>query len=313
MKQKKPRERSLPIAILISFRPSQWIKNLSVFAAIIFTGELFHPLHFQHSLLAFFIFCLLSSSSYLINDTIDAPLDRLHPVKKNRPIAKGELPIPLAIFLSLILALFSLTLAFSLGFGFVFTCLLFIFTHYAYSFILKKKAIYDILGIAASFIIRALAGETATGFHMPVWLLFSLIFLALFIATGKRRSELVGPTKATARPALRRYQKSLLNFYTSIFAVSTIIAYALFTFSSQPVSFQGYFRSFILQNFPDLMNRKLMMITLGPVIFGIMRYGQIIFETTEGERPERMIASDIPLALSVFLWGAMTIAFIYVF
>ncbi len=299
------------LAIIQALRPTQWIKNVSLFAAALLNGVLLDPEMFWKSTTAFIVFSMLSSSSYLINDSIDAPKDRLHPVKKNRPIARGDLSQNLAINISFFLLIGGLSLSITLGSGFFAIALFFITLQYLYSFLLKKKAVFDIIGIASFFIIRAYAGEIATGFHLPVWIMLTVIFLSLFIASGKRRSELVN-TGSKTRTALRGYGKSLLSFYTSIFAVSTLITYALFTFFEETISFNGIFHNFLLENFPNAINRKWYMITLMPVIFGIMRYGQIIFEMQEGERPEKLITTDIPLLSSVLVWGLMMLTIIYV-
>jgi decaprenyl-phosphate phosphoribosyltransferase len=182
-----------------------------------------------------------------------------------------------------------------------------------YSLVLKKKAVFDIVGIATFFIIRAYAGELATGYHLPVWVMLSVIFLALFIASGKRRSELVGSGVKT-RSALRSYSRSLLNFYATMFGVSTLITYSMFTFFEERISFAGssFIHKFLTENLPNAVDRKWYMITIFPVVFGIMRYGQIIFEMQEGERPEKVITTDIPLLMSLFVWGLMMISIIYV-
>lgn len=299
------------LPILESLRPIQWIKNLSLFAAAILTGQLFNGAIFLNTVLAFITFCLLSSSCYLINDLVDISHDQLHPVKKNRPIARGDVSPITALVTSALLLLIGLYIAVNINFGFFIISLLFIALQYTYSFVLKKKAILDIIGIACSFIIRAYAGEIATGYHLPIWIMLTVIFLALFIASGKRRSELYNSGKKT-RTALEGYSKSLLNFYTTIFAVCTLITYAMFTFFAETVSFNGIIHTFISTNFPNALYRKWFMITIAPVIFGIMRYGQIIFEMQEGERPERIIATDIPLLSSVLLWGLLIITIVYV-
>jgi len=292
-------------------RPSQWIKNLSIFAAALLNGQVFNPLIFSKSLLAFISFCLLSSSSYLINDLNDVDKDRLHPVKRFRPLARGDVSKKSAIFSAIFLFFVGLYIADLVNQGFFTVALMFILLQYSYSFVFKKKAVVDIIGIALFFIIRAYAGEIASGFHLPVWVMLTVIFLSLFIASGKRRSELYTSGKK-ARNALEGYGKSLLNFYTTMFAVCTLIAYAMFTFLEEPVSFQGLIHNFLLNTFPAALDRKWYMITLLPVIFGIMRYGQIIFEMQEGERPERIITTDIPLILSIVTWGMMIITIIYV-
>ncbi len=297
--------------IFEALRPAQWIKNLGIFAALILNGQLFDINLFSKTLLAFIVFCLLSSSSYLINDVMDVDKDRLHPVKKSRPLARGDISQPFAILIAFILLFTGLSIAVFINTGFFWLSFVFIILQYTYSLFLKKKAIIDIIGIAFFFILRTYAGEIATGYHLPIWIMLAVVFLSLFLASGKRRTEL-GNTGIITRSALAGYGKNLLNFYTTMFAVCTLIAYAMFTFLEEPISFNGIIHSFMSQNFPNALYRKWYMITLIPVIFGIMRYGQIIFEMQEGERPERVVATDIPLLLSLLLWGLMMITIVYV-
>ena len=294
-----------------ALRPIQWIKNLNLFAAVILNGQLFNLPIFLKSFWAFIVFCLLSSSSYLINDIVDVQKDRLHPAKKNRPIARGDLKEKTAIIIAVILFIIGLSISNFISPGFFMISLVFIILQYLYSFALKKKAVVDIIGIAFFFIIRAYAGELATGYHLPVWIMLAVIFLSLFLASGKRRSELAN-TGVKTRSSLAGYDKTLLDFYTTMFAVCTLIAYAMFTFFEEPIVFDGLIHNFLLDNFPKALGRKWYMTTLLPVIFGLMRYGQIIFEMEEGERPERVIATDIPLLMIIFLWGLMMITIIYV-
>ncbi len=298
-------------AVFEALRPIQWIKNLNLFAAVILNGQLFNGPIFFKSLWAFITFCFLSSSSYLINDVADVEKDRLHPAKKNRPIARGDLNSKTAIKVAVTLLIFGLIISKFVGLGFFIISLVFIILQYLYSFALKKKAVVDIIGIAFFFIIRAYAGELATGYHLPVWIMLAVVFLSLFLASGKRRTELAN-TGTQTRSSLAGYDKTLLDFYTTMFAVCTLITYAMFTFFEEPIIFNGLIHNFLLDNFPKALGRKWYMVTLFPVIFGIMRYGQIIFEMEEGERPEKVIATDIPLLMIIFLWGLMMITIIYV-
>lgn len=306
------KRRGLFKAILVSMRPFQWTKNLAVFAAIIFNGELFDPVHFRQTLLALVVFCLISSASYLINDIVDAPLDRRHPQKKDRPIAKGELSPKLAKMVAIGLFVLGLGIAITLGWTFLLLVGTYIIIHLVYSFFLKKLPILDIFGISVSFIFRALGGEVATGFHLPVWLMFTVVFLSLLVASGKRRSELVLQGDK-ARPALGKYQKSLLNFYLSIFAVATLLSYSLFAYLVQPAQFGGETRlkRILLESYPKLVDRKWLMLTIFPVILGIMRYSQLVLERKRGQRPTKVLSSDIPLLFTVLLWGLMVIVVIY--
>jgi len=305
--------KSLPLKpLLICLRPGQWIKNSLVFAAIIFNGELFNPDLFTISLYGFIVFSLLSSASYLINDIIDAKYDRLHPLKKYRPIASGDLSPEIALQAAILLSLGALVLSLLLNYGLFLLGLIFLGLHLAYSSGLKKFAVFDILAIASSFIIRTFAGEALTSFHLPVWLMMTVIFLSLFIAAGKRRSELVSEGTKT-RPALLGYRQQLLDFYTSTFATASVICYALFTFFTEPPQFKRFLTEFLLINFPQALGRKWLMVATIPfVIFGIMRYAQLIYEKQAGEKPEKLLVSDLPLSVALISWGLIIIFIIYV-
>ena len=299
-------------AILVSLRPSQWIKNLAVFAPIIFAGELFNSTPFFRTLLVFIIFCLLSSASYLLNDVVDAPYDRLHPWKRKRPIASGKVSTTEALNLSFLLFFFGLLFSFWLSAGVFMVAFVFSIVHVAYSLFLKKIAVWDILAIATSFILRTFAGEVASGYHLPVWLMFTVIFLSLFIASGKRRSELVAEGEKT-RPTLLQYKRVLLDFYLSLFAVSTLLSYSLFTYLVGPQTFTAKFAQIFSPSWLHLISgRKWLMTTIFPVIFGLMRYAQLVLYKKEGERPEKLITSDLPLLITVAVWGMMVIFVLYV-
>jgi len=299
--------------LLISLRPGQWIKNALIFAAIIFNGQLLERSLFLRSLGGFIVFSFLSSSSYLVNDLLDIRYDRIHPQKKYRPIASGNLPASLALKAAIILSLIGLIFSLLLSFGLFVLGVLFLLLHFFYSSNLKKIAPVDILIIASSFVIRTFAGEVLTGFHLPVWLILTVVFLSLFIAAGKRRSELI-LEGAKARPSLLFYRRELLDLYISTFATASLLSYALFTFFTEPPKFSGPVFRFLLLNFPRALGRKwLMVATIPLVIFGIMRYAQLIYEKQAGEKPERILATDIPLAVSVVSWGLAIILIIYVF
>ena len=298
-------------ALIAALRPNQWIKNLSIFAAIIFTNQLFNPPLFFRSLSGFVTFCLLSSASYLFNDIVDAPLDRLHPQKKNRPIASGKIPKSLAFETLFFLSFLGLVLALILSLSFFLISAAFLTLHIFYSLYFKKHALLDILSIGASFLLRVVAGEILTSFHVPVWLLLTTLFLALFIASAKRHSEFLRTGKET-RPALERYREKLLDFYTSTFATATFLCYALFTFLEEPPEFSPALSRFLLANFPRALTIKWMMLTIPFVLAGVMRYGQLIYERKEGEAPERIITQDKPLLSIVLGWGVMVVLIIYV-
>ncbi|MBI4130780.1 UbiA prenyltransferase family protein [Candidatus Roizmanbacteria bacterium] len=299
--------------IIKVIRVNQWIKNLSLYAAIIFTANLFTPVFFLATTYGFFVFCALSSASYVFNDLVDAPYDRNHPRKRFRPIAMGTLSIQEAMIIFFILATLGLSVAYFLGIGFFLISTLFFLLHIGYTLWLKKHAILDIIAIASSFLTRVFAGEAITGLHIPIWLTFSVIFLSLFIASCKRRSELVAVGNKT-RPALEHYRAQLLDFYNSTFATGTIITYAMFTFQAQAPDFNPLIHDFLLFVFPQALGRKWLMVsTLPLIVVGIMRYAQLIYEREAvGESPEKLVTTDKPLIATIALWGFSVILFTYI-
>src|SRR3990170_2955541 len=230
----------LAFDILRLLRPRQWIKNFAIFAAILFAGELFNPVLFDKVFQAFLVFCALSSATYIINDLFDVKKDKLHPFKKFRPLAHEDVPVTLAAGIALFLIASSLILGSLVTPAFFLLILLYLSIQFLYSSFLKSLAVLDILAIAAGYILRVYAGEFATGLHISVWLLLTTISISLFLAVGKRRSELtlISQNKGThiedIRKSLSHYSGRLLDVYASIFATSTFISYSLFTFLEEP-------------------------------------------------------------------------------
>jgi len=293
-----------------ALRINQWLKNFVIFTAIIFSGQLFHWDLLLKAGNAFIIFCLLSSTSYVLNDIIDYPYDKQHPIKKNRPVASGDLSLPEATFIVFVLSLVSLILALFFSLPFFFLSLFFILLHFLYSFTLKKQPVVDIFTISFSFMIRTFAGEIATGYHIPIWLLLTIFFGSLFMASVKRHAELVAHgTKA--RLSLYRYNEHFLDFLTYTFGTATIIAYSTYSYVEKPPQIETVFSNFFNLTFPGFEARKWLMITIPLVVYGVARYAQLLYEKAEGERPERTITSDIPLIVTIALWGIIVISLIY--
>ncbi|MCL4360286.1 UbiA prenyltransferase family protein [Patescibacteria group bacterium] len=302
-------------AIVRTTRPRQWLKNLALFTPILFAGQLLVPTPFRQTVWGFVAYCFLSSSNYILNDILDAPRDRKHPFKKYRPIARGIIPEPLAVIISALFAIGGLFISHTLGQSFFLLSILFLFLEYAYSLFLKHLTVIDILAITAAYFIRVYAGEAATGFHISVWLALAALSLALFLAIGKRRAELTliqgyrGVVPQDTRVSLSHYSEKLLDTYTAMFANSTFITYAFFTFLARPEN-----RGLFFQNYtdftPDLADRKWLMLSIPFVLFGIMRYMQLIYEG-KGESPEKILTSDLPLLLTVILWVGSVLIVIY--
>ena len=265
------------ISLFLALRPTQWLKNLILYAAVTFNGELFDPILFAKIFYGVISFSLLSSASYLINDLRDLPYDRKHPIKKDRPIASGRVSRTTATTTIIGLVIAGFFIAHTLSTAFLIVAVFFFSLHIAYTFWFKRFAAFDILMIAFSFTLRGFAGEILSGFHIPIWLVLTVVFLSLFIASAKRHSELLVRGVAS-RPTLLSYRERLLDFYTITFATATLIAYALFVFFEEPPSFHLYTREFLSFTFPMALERKWLILTLPFVLFGIMRYGQIVYE-----------------------------------
>jgi len=291
-------------------RPIQWVKNISVFAALIFSGDLYIKPLFINVFWTFWIFCFISSATYIINDIFDAPFDRLHPIKKNRPIASGKIPVYIAILESIFLALIALELASLISNLLFLVVITYLVLQIAYSSFLKKLAIIDIIIIATGFVLRVYAGAFAINAHLSVWFLLCVISTALFLASGKRRAELgiVGKDGKT-RQSLNHYPKELLNSYVTMFASSSWMSWALFTFFESPAVPKNLWL-FLAEFSKTTTISKLLMVTIPFAIFAIMRYQGLIFEG-RSEAPEKILLKDIPLVTSIFIWVILVIWILY--
>lgn len=294
-------------------RVTQWIKNIVLFAPIVFSGLLFLPGYFITVVWAAFLFCLLSSSIYLFNDIVDAPKDRLHPFKKKRPIASGELSMPIAVFMFMTLLVLSLWLGAITSTFFFVTQLGYFMLNVLYTLWWKSIPIVDVFVIAAGFVLRVYAGSFVVNAHMDVWFLLTVISASLFLAVGKRRSEmtLMAGHAGSSRSSLVHYTPSLLDAYTSMFANTTWLTYALFTFLHPPFQAEGKVLKLLLLLPRTLVAEKWLMATVPIVIFGVMRYMQLIYEKNEGESPHKVLMSDKTLLGTVVIWGLMVLLMIY--
>jgi len=292
-------------------RPLHWIKNLAVFSALIFSGTLLAPGYLEKTIIAFLSFCLVSSSIYIINDIFDAPKDRLHPIKKQRPIAAKLLSPQIALLESAVFFLASIRLADKLEGLFVITIVAYFIIQILYSSILKKIAVLDIIIIASGFILRVYGGAFAINAHLSVWFLLCVISVSLFLASGKRRAELsiFQTEEGDTRPALLGYHRELLNSYVTMFGNAAWMSWSLFTFFESPkISLPVWV--LLAEISKTITVNKLLMITIPFVIFGIMRYEKLIFEEkTEG--PEKVILKDTPLLVSVFTWATLVLFILY--
>jgi len=300
-------------------RPRQWVKNLSVYAALIFSGFFFYrpvdaPPYFVTVSFAFVIFCLLTSSVYIINDIFDREADRNHPFKRKRPIASGDLPVSTAVLASA--ALLTVVFLASLALPFFFRAMVaaYLLLQLLYVNWTKHIAILDVVSIASGFLIRIYAGALVVNLHMSVWFLLTVISASLFLAVGKRQSErtlLEGAGMGETRKTLKKYSQRLLDQYTGMFANATWLTYALFSFQNEfvrPDARLGTFYSFLPRT---LQSQKLLMLTVPFVIFGVMRYLQLVYEENKGESPEIILLRDRTILTTVFLFGVSVFVIIY--
>jgi 4-hydroxybenzoate polyprenyltransferase len=302
----------LLVDVVKTARPRQWIKNLALYAALVFSGFFFFVtkegvVYFWVVTQAAIVFSALTSAIYILNDIIDAPADRQHPFKKNRPIAAGRLPINLAAAVSVTLLAVVLVASFQFSVFFRMCLLAYFLLQMAYVLGIKHIPILELLSIAAGFVIRIYAGAV-------------VISAALFLAVGKRQSErtlLSGKDLGDTRKSLKQYSQRLLDQYTGMFANATWLTYALFAFQFESAQLETTElpASQLLPIFMilprTLQSQKFLMLTVPIVIFGVMRYLQLIYEKNEGESPERVLLGDRALVAAAVLFGSLTLVIIY--
>lgn len=292
---------SLIVAIINVARPLHWTKNLSLFAAIFLTGLIDHQSLLVKVIWGFIAFNFATSATYIINDVLDAKSDRLHPIKRRRPIASGALPVFVALIEAVVLVVLTFLISAPLSPIFLLIIISYLVLQIFYSLGLKNIAVLDILIIAAGFIMRVYAGAFVIDAHLSVWFLLCVISVALFLASGKRRAELnTAGEGATTRKSLGTYRRELLNSFVTMFGNASWMAWALFTFFESPKATLPFWLVLAELSKTTTVD-KLLMLTIPVTIFGIMRYEALIFEG-RSEAPERLLLTDVSLLVTVGLW-----------
>jgi 4-hydroxybenzoate polyprenyltransferase len=285
-------------ALIKAMRPRQWPKNGFIFFGLIFDKQLFLLEPFLRTVAGFFLFCLISSAVYLLNDIADIEADRQHPEKKYRPLASGELPVGVARGTAFILALVSLLLGFLLEPWFAAILAVYFIINMLYSRWLKHVPIIDVLIISSGFVLRVAAGVIliAPVERFSPWLYMLTILFSLYIGLGKRRAEmnLLAREAGAHRRVLDGYTLPLLDQYITIVSGMTIVAYSLYTFSA-----------------PNLPENHSMMLTIPFVVYGIFRYLQLIQTGHAAGAPDEVALKDRSLQATVLLWGLAVIAVFY--
>jgi 4-hydroxybenzoate polyprenyltransferase len=285
-------------AIIRSMRPAQWTKNLFVFAALVFAQKFFELAELGRSIAAFLVFCLVSGAFYIFNDIRDCEEDRAHPKKCLRPIAHGDLGRGLGMVVFVVLAGGGLAAAFLLHRSFFYAVALYLILQLAYSLKLKHVVILDVFVIAAGFVIRVVAGGLVIDVPISSWLLICTTLLALLLAMGKRRHELLllEDRATNHRAILKEYSAYLLDQMIAVVTASTLIAYCLYTISAETVAKFG---------------TDHLIWTAGFVLYGIFRYLYLVHQKGKGGSPEELILQDKPLLLNIVLWIGAVILILY--
>jgi len=282
-------------------RVPQWIKNFFVFVPLIFSKHIFDINYVGTALLGFMAFCFTSSIVYIINDMMDVEADRMHPVKKNRPIASGKISVLNAGMTAVVLL--ALTIGWFIYFGvnqyFIFCIISYFIINFLYSVKLKHMVLLDIFSIAAGFMLRVLSGGLIINVYISSWLILTTMFISLFLAIMKRYSELdvvsENDTKST-RKVLEQYSKSFTQQMAVIAAAATIICYALYTVSERTIK---------------AFNTENLIYTTPFVVFGIFRYMYLVYMDKKGENTTEVMMTDIPMITNVVLYFAIITLILY--
>lgn len=284
--------------LIKTMRPKQWFKNVFVFAPLVFDEKLFNPRFLAQTAAGFVLLCLVSGTVYIINDLADINEDRNHPRKRHRPLASGQVDVRTAVIAAVVIPLVALPSGLLLNAVLGGILAGYLLIQVAYSFWLKDVVIVDVLIVASGFLLRVAAGvPLVEAERFSPWLYICMTLLALLIGFGKRRHELVLLREKASghRQSLQEYNLPLLDHVISIVTASTLLAYALYTFSA-----------------PNLPPNHTMMLTIPFVLYGIFRYLYLIHVREMGGAPEEIVLSDRPLQAAIGLWGLSVVVVMYV-
>jgi decaprenyl-phosphate phosphoribosyltransferase len=285
--------------LLRTMRPHQWVKNVFVLAPVVFAKELFDFDLLLRAGGAFVIFCFLAGAVYTINDIVDVPVDRIHPIKRHRPIASGVVPVAAARVLAVVLLIVSMTGAVYLSTAFAAVALLYFLLNVAYSFKLKKLAYADVCCIALGFVLRVMAGGLATRIQVSGYLLACTALLALFLGFGKRSHELAGLELASGkstRAVLAAYNPKLLSRALTLTGLASIVTYVAYTVDP---STRAMFHS------------DWLWLTAPPPVFGVLRFLHLVRSRPKAESPTQEMLRDAPFMINLIIWIGIVVAVVY--
>lgn len=280
--------------IIALMRPKQWIKNFFVFAAIIFSGNLLNETMLKNNIITFILFCLTSSTIYILNDIVDIEKDKKHPEKKNRPLPSGRISKSTAIIMNIVILFIVLFCSYKfVDYKIMYIYLLYIVMNILYCFKLKNVVILDVMVITFGFVLRVESGSLATKVAVSPWLFLCTILLSLFLALNKRKSEIITlkDKSGSHRKILEEYSVELIDSMLTIVTPSILISYCLYTFSS--------------------VQSRSMMYTIPFVLYGIFRYQYLMTKHNLGGKPEDIFGKDKPFLVNMVLWVISVVTIIY--
>lgn len=292
------RQRGYLRLLLATMRPHQWVKNLFIFAPLLFGRKLFDSSAVGQSLLAFLVFCLMCSALYMLNDWLDAAGDRAHPEKRLRPIASGALPAAVALIGAAALLTIALSVATLIGTRFLSIAIVYSLLMIGYSVVFKRIMILDSMVISTGFVLRVVGGAIAVGVVASHWLIVCAFLLALFLAFTKRRQELLLLSDGAAghRRVLGEYSVEYLDQVNNILIAASIVCYALYTVAADTVARFGTDKLIYGSVF---------------VMYGLLRYMALTRDPLKGSNPSKMLLKDKPLMFAVCGWAIYNTLIIY--
>ena len=294
----EPESEAMFPSLIISMRPQQWIKNLLLFGPLIFSMNLFDVTMVTRTALAFIVFSLAGSAVYLLNDVVDVEKDKAHPVKRNRPIASGKLPIKIALVFMAVIGAGSLVLAWDLSQTLAYIIIIYMVNNLFYSFKLKHIVLIDVGSLSLGFVLRVFAGAAVIGVEASPWLIMCTILLSSFLGFAKRRHELVllGENNVNHRSVLAHYSPHLLDQLILISAASTVMSYALYTVNAKTVAKFGTTN---------------LIYTVPFILYGVFRYLFLIHNRKKGGDPAKVLLNDAPMVLNIVVWLSVCVYMVY--
>lgn len=281
-------------------RPLQWIKNLFVFAPILFSMNIFHVGQVLRAFEAFILFCMITGAVYLFNDVADRREDREHPLKRKRPVASGQLTAGMAVFWALALMGLTLWAAWTIDAGFFWSITVYAFINMAYSLWLKKVVILDVMIIAFGFVLRVMAGGVINNIPLSPWILLITFLMSIFLALVKRRQEMVriqrSAVSGSTRATLNQYNLPLLDQLISLSTATTLISYFMYVLDPA---------------IKTKFNADRLILTIPFVVFGFFRYLYLAYVDDRGENPEEVVIMDLPFVINIILWLGVFVWIIY--